>query len=165
MLRPILFALALLLAPVPASAGLCVDSPQECLVASPGVAVVGFAAKGHRVRAHSLGGTGALVTVKAATGEMITVAASIEAQMTGFITDVVARGFRGRIRCYATGGHVRRSNHYWGGACDFAQRGWGKTAPVMYRVADLAAKWGLRDGCTFRDCGHIDAPRMRLARR
>jgi hypothetical protein len=26
----------------------------------------------------------------------------------------------------------------------------------MYHVGDLAAKWGLRDGCSFGDCGHID---------
>lgn len=46
-------------------------------------------------------------------------------------------------------------------ACDIDQTGWNKTAGPMYRAKALAAKWGLRDGCTFRDCGHVDiTPRM-----
>lgn len=89
-------------------------------------------------------------------GDNITVASSVADRFQAFIADVRARGFKGRIHCFATRGHVRNSLHYSGRACDFAQRGWGKTVAVMYRVADLAAKHGLRDGCTFRDCGHID---------
>lgn len=99
-----------------------------------------------------------MVTVPTAAGINITVAPSFAPKITGFIADLVARGYQPRrIHCYATGGHVRGSFHYRGEACDFEQRGWGKTAGPMYRVADLAAKHGLRDGCTFRDCGHIDA--------
>ena len=103
-----------------------------------------------------------LVTVKVANGSNITIAGSVAARFQGFITDVVERGFKGPIHCFAKGGHVHRSNHYWGGACDFAQRGWGKTVGVMYHVADLARKWGLRDGCSFGDCGHIDASQERV---
>lgn len=161
-MKRILLVLALLLMPGSAYAGLCVDSPQRCLVEAQASPAVSHSARTSHVAAHSLGG---LVAVQAATGATITVASSIADQMQGFITDVVARGFRGRIHCFATGGHVRRSNHYWGGACDFAQRGWGKTVGVMYHVRDLTEKWGLRDGCTFGDCGHIDAPRVRMARR
>lgn len=99
-----------------------------------------------------------LVTVATAAGINITVAPSFAPKIQGFIADLVARGYRpSRIRCHARGGHVRGSFHYSGEACDFNQRGWGKTDGPMYRVADLAAKHGLRDGCTFRDCGHIDA--------
>ncbi|MBI1202523.1 MAG: hypothetical protein GC182_08435 [Rhodopseudomonas sp.] len=89
----------------------------------------------------------------------IVIACGLRRQMVGFIADVVARGFKGRVHCFALGGHVRYSLHYRAEACDFAQRGWGKTVRPMYRVADLARKWGLRDGCTFRDCGHIDSGR------
>lgn len=101
-----------------------------------------------------------LVAVGTAAGIPIIVAASVAPAFRGFIADLVGRGYRPRqIHCYARYGHVRHSNHYWGGACDFDQRGWNKTARPMYRVRDLAAKWGLRDGCTFRDCGHIDVYR------
>lgn len=103
-----------------------------------------------------------LVTISTAGGP-VTVAPSAAEKFRGFIGDVVARGFRGRINCFARGGHVRGSLHYSGQACDFAQHGWGKTVHPMYRVADLAAKWGLRDGCTFRDCGHIDTGRALTA--
>ena len=102
-----------------------------------------------------------LITVSTAAGIDITVAPSFAPRIQGFIGDLVARGYRpSRIGCYSTArSHVRNSNHFWGGACDFNQRGWGKTDRPMYRVADIARKWGLRDGCTFRDCGHIDMPR------
>jgi len=96
-----------------------------------------------------------IVKVETAAGT-IQVSSTIAPKMQAFVADVVARGFKGRINCYARGGHVHGSRHYSGNACDFAQRGWGKTVAVMYRVADLAAKYGLRDGCTFKDCGHID---------
>lgn len=90
-------------------------------------------------------------------------------RMLGFIRDVVARGFRGPVHCYARGGHVRRSLHYTGRACDFAQTGWNRTVRVMYHVEDLTRKWGLRNGCDFRhprrDCGHVDAGPIRSARR
>jgi hypothetical protein len=90
----------------------------------------------------------------------IVIACRLADRMTGFIGDVVARGFKGRVKCFSTSrSHVPRSLHFIAEACDFAQRGWGKTVAPMYRVADLAAKWGLRDGCTFRDCGHIDSGR------
>lgn len=89
----------------------------------------------------------------------VTVARDAAAKFEGFIRDVVARGFQGPVHCYSATGHVRHSLHHSGRACDFAQRGWGKTVRPMYHVADLAAKWGLRDGCGFRDCGHIDTGR------
>lgn len=90
----------------------------------------------------------------------------IASAMTGFIADVVARGFTGRVHCFSLSkSHVRRSLHKTARACDFAQRGWGKTVRVMYHVADLAAKHGLRDGCTFGDCGHVDNGPTVTARR
>ncbi len=89
-------------------------------------------------------------------GGPIVVSPTFAGKIKGFIADVVARGYKGYIHCHAKGGHVRGSRHYSGNACDFAQTGWGKTVAVMYKVGDLAKKWGLRDGCSFRDCGHID---------
>jgi hypothetical protein len=97
-----------------------------------------------------------LVTVQTAAGR-ITIAAGFQHKIVPFIAAVVARGFKGQVHCFARGGHVRGSLHYSGNACDFAQTGWGRTRAPMYHVADLAREYGLRDGCTFRDCGHIDS--------
>ena len=99
---------------------------------------------------------GGLITVQSAAGP-ITIAASFRDKIVPFIADVVARGFRGGVHCFARGGHVRGSLHYSGNACDFAQTGWGRTRAPMYHVSDLTNKYGLRDGCSFRDCGHIDS--------
>jgi len=101
--------------------------------------------------------SGDLVTVPTAAGISITVAREFEPKITGFIAELVARGYRPQqIHCFANRGHVRGSLHYDGKACDFDQRGWGVTAKPMYHVASLATKWGLRDGGEFRDWGHID---------
>lgn len=105
-------------------------------------------------------GSARLVSIETAAGT-ITVAPRIADRMKGFIADVVERGFKGRVKCYSwSKSHVRNSLHHTGEACDFAQH-WTahglQTHRVMRHVADLTAKWGLRDGCSFRDCGHIDA--------
>lgn len=102
-----------------------------------------------------------LITVQTAAGLPITVDPTFAPKIQGFISDLVASGYKPpRVTCYSTAkSHVRNSNHFWGGACDFNQGGWNKTDRPMYHVAALARKWGLRDGCTFRDCGHIDMPR------
>lgn len=104
--------------------------------------------------------TGGLVTVPTAAGIPITVASNLVQQFQGFIKDIVNAGYTPKhIGCWApVGTHVPNSNHYHGGACDFDQTGWNRTAPKMYHVSDIARRWGLRDGCTFSrpDCGHID---------
>lgn len=105
-----------------------------------------------------------LITIETAGGS-IEIARRAAEPMRGFIADVVARGFKGRIKCYSLStAHVPRSRHKIGEACDFAQRGWNKTVRVMYRVGDLAKKHGLRDGCSFNDCGHIDTGAVMTAR-
>lgn len=118
---------------------------------------------GHRIcRNVSMSHHHHLVWVKTAAGP-VRVNPDIASRMKGFIRDVVARGFKGHVHCFSLSHrHVKNSLHFIGKACDFAQRGWNKTVRVMYHVRDLASKWGLRDGCTFRhprgpDCGHIDA--------
>jgi hypothetical protein len=102
-----------------------------------------------------------LVTVNSAAGS-ITVNAAHASQFVGAIADLVAAGFRGPVHCYARGGHVRHSLHYTGEACDFAQTGRNRVASgagIMFHAHVILARWGLRDGCTFHDCGHADTGR------
>jgi hypothetical protein len=102
-----------------------------------------------------------LVTVKSAAGS-ITVNAAHVSQFLGAISDLVAAGFRGPVHCYASGGHVRHSLHYTGEACDFAQLARNRVASgagIMYHAHAILARWNLRDGCTFHDCGHADTGR------
>jgi hypothetical protein len=111
---------------------------------------------------------GQYVTVPTAAGINITVAQKMVAPITGFIADLKARGYQPKkINCLNySRSHVPGSLHFRGLACDFDQHGWGRTAPAMYRVADLVAKWGLRDGGEFRDWGHIDmGPHLRRGSR
>lgn len=106
-----------------------------------------------------VGNPAGLVTVPTAAGISITVAQKLAPQFQGFVADLVQMGYTPKhIGCYASGGHVANSNHYHGGACDFDQTGWGRTAAPMYHISGIATKWGLRDGCSFRhaDCGHVD---------
>jgi hypothetical protein len=79
-------------------------------------------------------------------------------RFVGVINDLVNAGFNGPVHCAAPyGTHVRNSRHYSGNACDFAQSGWGKTKPIMYHreAALIISKYGLTNGCSFRDCGHV----------
>lgn len=101
---------------------------------------------------------GGIVKLSTAAGINIQVAAKFAQPIAGFISDLVARGYAPkRISCLNfSRSHVANSLHFRGLACDFDQRGWGRTAHAMYHVADLARKWGLRDGGEFRDWGHID---------
>ena len=112
---------------------------------------------------------GGIETVQSALGP-ITVNSSFAPRIEGFIRDLRALGYHSSVHCYASHGHVRHSLHYSGQACDFGQSARNVAPRIMYHVAHLARKWGLRDGCSFHDCGHIDAGhvsrrRYRLARR
>ena len=103
-----------------------------------------------------------LVSVHTAAGP-ITVNAGHASQFIGAIADLVAAGFRGHVNCFARGGHVHHSLHYRGEACDFAQLGRNVVAPgarIMYHAHAILARWGLRDGCSFHDCGHADTGRV-----
>lgn len=144
---------------------------RSLIAAVLALAFIGSVAPVAPARAHEL------VTRTTLAGP-ITVDVDIADRMVGFTNDAYARGFRGPVHCWSAKydrrgrrTHVEHSRHYTGDACDFAQhRVKGRrhiaTHAVMYRVADLAKKWGFRDGCTFRDCGHIDERRnsgIRLA--
>jgi hypothetical protein len=116
-----------------------------------------YAKMPHHYRHYATAPSHSLVTVETAAGIPITVSPRIAPKMQSFIQALVARGYHPRhISCFATHGHVRGSLHYRGEACDFDQGGWGRTASIMYHVTSIAAQFGLRDGCTFHDCGHID---------
>jgi hypothetical protein len=80
-------------------------------------------------------------------------------QLIGFVNDLENHyGPIHNIGCYSRWGHVRMSQHHIGNACDIEQYGWGRTSyRAMYHARWLAARWGLRDGCVFGDCGHVDA--------
>jgi len=104
-----------------------------------------------------------IVHVETAAGK-IKIAERLAAQFAGLIADLTERGFTGEVGCYARSGHMRRSRHYAGAACDFAQRARNLTTdPLMYVSRDLIEAHGLRDGCTFRrpDCAHVDDGRSR----
>jgi hypothetical protein len=97
---------------------------------------------------------GGTVTVSTAAGP-ITVAADAADKFVSLTNDLVAHGFHGSVNCAATG-HMPNSLHHTGHACDFAQTARNRTVGVMYHVSDIIAAHGLRDGCSFGDCGHVD---------
>lgn len=111
---------------------------------------------------------GDIVTVPTAAGINITVARSAASKFQGLIADLVASGYKpDRIHCFANSGHVRRSYHYSGEACDIDNRA-NRRNLGRFRFAEIIAKHGLRDGCSFRyagvpDCGHVDTGSRRLA--
>ena len=110
---------------------------------------------------------GGIITVSTAAGIPITVAASLAGRFQSLIADFVTHGYHPRhIGCFARGGHVRNSRHYAGAACDFDQRGWGKTVPFMYTAEahQIIAAHGFRDGRAFHDQGHVDDGGIRYAR-
>lgn len=88
----------------------------------------------------------------------VAVSAANADRIVATINDLWNHGFRGPVNCAARPGtHVRGSLHYSGNACDMAQTGWGRTpAKIMYHAGSIIASHGMRDGCSFRDCGHID---------
>ena len=100
---------------------------------------------------------GGLVTVQTAAGKTITVAASLAGQFQSLIQEFVAHGYMPRrIGSFATHGHVPGSRHYAGAALDFDQCGFGCTVSFMRHARQMIVAHGLRDGCDFGDCGHVD---------
>lgn len=85
-------------------------------------------------------------------------AADAAPRFVSLIADLVAHGFHGYVNCAASG-HMPRSLHHSGRACDFAQLARNHVAAgagIMYHAHDIIARHGLRDGCSFHDCGHVD---------
>jgi hypothetical protein len=62
-------------------------------------------------------------------------------------------------RCWAPRGtHVAGSNHYIGAACDI-QTGWNRGPEFVYHMNNIVKQAGLYNGCSFHDCGHVEAIR------
>jgi hypothetical protein len=95
-----------------------------------------------------------VVTVSTAAGP-ITVASDAADKFVNLTNDLVAHGFHGSVNCLASG-HMPGSLHHTGHACDFAQTARNRTVSLMYHAQAIIAAHGLRDGCSFGDCGHVD---------
>ncbi len=114
----------------------------------------------HHYRSHSHGSLyvcGSCVVRDTLAGAVAISAQNAE-RIVSTINALFNAGFRGHVNCAARPGtHVVGSLHYSGNACDMAQTGWGRTpARIMYHAGSIIAAHGMRDGCSFRDCGHID---------
>jgi hypothetical protein len=130
------------------------------------VVMSGAAFARHRHQVQDANGNPGMVTVQTAAGIPITVSSSFAPKVTAFIADLVASGYTPKsIRCYARGGHVHGSRHYSGNACDIDQHRRNGTARAMYHATAMATAHGLRDGCSFRDCGHVDDGQPLMRRR
>ncbi len=102
-----------------------------------------------------------MVTVPTAYGFNITVHPAFASKFLKFFELLKDAGHKipnDDVGCYSRRGHVRGSNHYIGAACDI-QTGWNRGPAFVYHIGDLIKKAGLFDGCSFRDCGHIEAVR------
>lgn len=97
-------------------------------------------------------------------GHAMHVAAGYAASFEGLAAEFRAMGYiTGTPGCLSAG-HMHRSKHHWGGACDlFDQVARNRTAlrqpPPAVQIA-VAARHGLTSGCVWRspDCGHFEVP-------
>jgi hypothetical protein len=107
-------------------------------------------------------GNGVMVTVQTAYGFNITVHPAYASKFQKFFALLKERGYKvpaNITKCWAPQGtHVAGSNHYIGAACDI-QTGWNRGPEFVYHISDIVKQAGLYDGCTFRDCGHVEALR------
>lgn len=116
----------------------------------------------HHYRHHVTAGVG-LVTVPTVARIPITVAAGIATKFQDLIADFAEHGYMPKeIGCYAGYGHIPGSRHYKGAACDIDQDARNVTSRFMHsKIAHaLIVEHGLRDGCDFGDCGHVDDGRI-----
>jgi hypothetical protein len=107
-------------------------------------------------------GNGMMVTVQTVYGFNITVHPAYASKFQRFFALLKGRGYKvpaNITKCWAPRGtHVAGSNHYIGAACDI-QTGWNRGPLFIYRMSDIIKQAGLYDGCSFHDCGHIEAIR------
>jgi hypothetical protein len=151
------FVVAVLAVASPASAHVRAHERHHYLVqreshyGQPSSVAVRHEPESERVSGYHPSGT---VTVSTAAGP-ITVASEAADKFVGLVNDLVAHGFHGSVNCAATG-HMPNSLHHTGRACDFAQTARNRTVGIMYSASAIIAAHGLRDGCSFGDCGHVD---------
>ena len=107
-------------------------------------------------------GNSIMVTVQTAYGFKITVHLAYASKFLKFFALLKERGYKvpaNITRCWAPRGtHVAGSNHYIGAACDI-QTGWNRGPAFVYHMSDIVKQAGLYNGCSFRDCGHVEAIR------
>ena len=114
------------------------------------------------VHAVDANGNGLMVKVQTAYGFNITVHPAYASKFQKFFALLKERGYKvpaSITRCWSPRGtRVAGSNHYIGAACDI-QTGWNRGPAFVYRMSDIIKQAGLYDGCSFRDCGHVEAVR------
>ena len=107
-------------------------------------------------------GNSLMVTVQTAYGFNITVHPAYASKFQKFFALLKEHGYKvpaNITKCWAPHGtHVAGSNHYIGAACDI-QTGWNRGPEFVYHMNDIVKQAGLYNGCTFRDCGHVEAVR------
>ena len=107
-------------------------------------------------------GNSMMVKVQTAYGFNITVHPAYASKFQKFFALLKERGYKvpaNITKCWAPHGtHVAGSNHYIGAACDI-QTGWNRGPEFVYHMNDIVKQAGLYNGCTFRDCGHVEAVR------
>jgi hypothetical protein len=107
-------------------------------------------------------GNSMMVTVQTAYGFNITVHPAYASKFLKFFALLKERGYKvsaNITKCWTPQGtRVAGSNHYIGAACDI-QTGWNRGPNFVYHMNDIVEQAGLYNGCTFRDCGHVEAVR------
>ena len=107
-------------------------------------------------------GNNMMVTVQTAYGFNITVHPAYASKFQKFFALLKERGYKvpaNITKCWAPRGtHVAGSNHYIGAACDI-QTGWNRGPQFVYHMNDIVEQAGLFNGCSFHDCGHVEAVR------
>ena len=126
--------------------------------------------RGHQIRTSErkphhvvdANGNSMLVTVQTAYGFNITVHPAYASKFLKFFALLKERGYKvpaNITKCWAPHGtHVPGSNHYIGAACD-VQTGWNRGPEFVYHMNDIVTQAGLFNGCSFHDCGHVEAVR------
>ena len=107
-------------------------------------------------------GNSMMVTVQTAYGFNITVHPAYASKFQKFFALLKDRGYKvpaNIVKCWAPRGtRVAGSNHYIGAACDI-QTGWNRGPEFVYHMGDVVKQAGLYNGCSFHDCGHVEAIR------
>ena len=109
--------------------------------------------------------SGGLTRMRVDNGTIVTVTAQFAERFEGFFHDLFQREktLPRDIGCYAAHGHMPLpwGRHPVGEACDVGQSARNRAWGPMFRIGDLARKWGLTDGCWWSnpDCGHVQINR------
>jgi hypothetical protein len=140
------------------------DNDGRCATLSATAPTSGHSRSSERKPHHAVdaNGNSLMVTVQTAYGFNITVHPAYAGKFQKFFALLKEHGYKvpaNITKCWAPHGtHVAGSNHYIGAACDI-QTGWNRGPEFVYHMNDIVIQAGLYNGCTFRDCGHVEAVR------